>query len=62
MNKLKNNPEQFSIDTISETAKFLLYWGLCDIAISKVGELAKTVSEVMSAELQILKPKNKNYT
>ena len=59
MNKLKTNPEQFSIDTISEATNFLLYWGLCDIAAFKVGELVKTFSEVMSAELQILTVKTK---
>jgi hypothetical protein len=54
LNKLKTNKEQFTIDTISEVTKTFLYWGLCDIAVFKIGELAKTFSDVMSAELQIL--------
>jgi len=59
LSKLKTNPEQFSIDTISETAKFLLYWGFCDIAALKIGKLATTFSEVMSTELQVLAAKSR---
>ena len=51
---LQANPQQFSIDAISETTKLILYWSLCDVAASKVAQISKTFSAAIKSELQLL--------
>ena len=54
---LKTDPRHFAVDTVAELTKLFLYCGLGEIAIFKIGQLAKSLSNAMLYESMLLAEK-----